>query len=176
MASPSTNKIWDHSELVEKSRKMPPDGLPPSLPLNGVESGLLHLQHDREHLTNTQIHHGPLITNVCITAHSHRSSRTLHRNHTPTPSILWSKSIFNDSEWSQFFCTAYLHHTNQTCQIWIITDGFCIFWNFSIWDAQKRPHITNVATYVENHWNLACSPYMASLVATKIWDHSKLVE
>ena len=84
--------------LVEKSWKMPPTVYPPSLPLSGVEAAWLHLQHVMVHLTNTPIHHGPLMTNVCITAHSHRSSRTLHRNLSPTSSTLWSKSIFKDSE------------------------------------------------------------------------------
>jgi len=49
---------------------MAPDGQPPSLPLSGVEAGWLQLQRDRQQFINTPIHHGPLMTNVCITAHS----------------------------------------------------------------------------------------------------------
>src|ERR1041385_3236410 len=49
---------------------MAPDGLPLRLSLTGVEAGWLQLLHDRQQLMNTPIHDAPMMTNVCITAHS----------------------------------------------------------------------------------------------------------
>ena len=166
--------------LLFSCRKIPENGprrsTPPRRWPRGVAPAWLHLQHARAHLTNTPIQHGPLMTNVCITAHSHRSSRTLHRNLSPPPSTLWSKCIFKDSEWSQLFCTAYLDHTNHTCQIWVSSDGFRIFRNFFRLKCPKNARTWQILPpllKIVQTWHAALT--WQHQLPTKIWDRYGLV-
>ena len=142
----------------------------------GVATAWLHLQHARARLPNILDHHATLMTNVCIAVHSDRSTRSLHRNLSPTPFTLWSKWIFRDSECSQFFCSAYLHHRNQACQISIGSDGLSIFWIFFRLKCPK-----NVRTWqilppllkLVQTWHAALT--WQHQVPAKIWDRSELV-
>jgi len=68
-------QILDYLQIIHFSGlKIPENGprrsTPPRLALTGVEAGWLKLLHDRQQLMNTPIHHAPMMTNVCITAHS----------------------------------------------------------------------------------------------------------
>jgi len=123
---------------------MAPDGLPPRLALTGVEAGWLKLLHDRQQLMNTPIHHAPMMTNVCITAHS-----------TPEPFSYGFHFVKQVHLPTLRMIPIFLHCLNTPYQphmqnfkhfLWVM--HFLDFFPPKM--TVKRPLATNVATFVQN--------------------------
>ena len=142
-------QILDYLHIIHFSaRKIPENGprrsTPPRLALTRVEPGWLKLLHDRQQLMNTPIHHAPMMTNVCITAHS-----------TPEPFSYGFHFVKQVHLPTLRMIPIFLHCLNTPYQphmknfkhfLWVM--HFLVFFPPEM--TVKRPLATNLATFVQN--------------------------
>jgi hypothetical protein len=130
----------------------------------GLATALLQLQHARKSLTNIIYHHANLIASPCT-----RTDKPVlyTRTFLPRPSLCEATASSETRNDLKYFMvpTYYMQTTHAKFQSVPTIYAFSAF--FSSKKPKKRPHVTNLATFVKNCSNLACTPQMSTPSAIK---------
>ena len=124
----------------------------------GIATARLQLQHARKILTNIIYHHANLIASPCTrTDKPVLYTRTFHPRASLCEATASSETrTRNDLK----VPTYYVQTTHAKFQSVPTSYAFSAFFPSKM--PEKRPHVTNLATFVQNRSNLACSPQMST--------------